>query len=77
RRSSAPTPSRSTGRAAPGPDFDPTNIAVALPNDSNLVPAVSQALKELASEGVVTRLAAKWGIPEQVIKQASIGEVIR
>lgn len=62
---------------APGPDFDPTNIAVALPNDSNLVPAVSQALKELASEGVVTRLAAKWGIPEQVIKQASIGEVIR
>ncbi|HET8594342.1 MAG TPA: ABC transporter substrate-binding protein [Intrasporangium sp.] len=62
---------------APGPDFDPTNIAVALPNDSPLVPAISEALKELDKDGVVATLAAKWGIPEQVIKQAKIGEVVR
>jgi polar amino acid transport system substrate-binding protein len=61
---------------APGADFDPTNIAVALPNGSPLVPAISQALKELDQEGVVTSLATRWSIPEQVIKQARIGKVV-
>lgn len=62
---------------APGADFDPTNIAVALPKGSELVAAISAALKELAAQGVVADVARKWGIPQQVIEQATIGEVIR
>lgn len=62
---------------APGDDYDPTDVAVAVPNDSPLVEPISAALKELHQDGTLKKLLEKWGVPAQAMTQAEVGKVVR
>ena len=62
---------------AAGPDYQPTNVAIAVPNDSPLAEPLSAALVVLQKNGTLDALLAKWGLPSQFATQAKIGEIIR
>lgn len=62
---------------ATGNDYDPTDLAVAVPNDSPLVAPISAALKELQQDGTLRKLVDKWGIPGQAMTQAEVGGILR
>ena len=62
---------------AAGPDYNPTNVAVAVPNDSPLAARIGAALKALDKNGTLAAIMAKWGLPTQFATQAKIGEIIK
>jgi polar amino acid transport system substrate-binding protein len=69
--------SKGAFQLATGNDYDPTDLAVAVPNDSPLVAPISAALKELQQDGTLKKLVDKWGIPEQAMTQAEVGGILR
>ncbi|MFF5791952.1 hypothetical protein ACFY5D_07890 [Paeniglutamicibacter sp. NPDC012692] len=50
---------------APGADFQPELIGLALPKGSGIGPALEEAMRGLVESGTYGRTNAKWGIPEQ------------
>jgi polar amino acid transport system substrate-binding protein len=48
---------------APGEDYEPAPIGIALPKGSDLVPAVAAAVARLASSGELERIVTGWGMP--------------
>lgn len=50
---------------APGDDYDPTAIGIALPKGSALKPAVEAAMKVLIANGTLDKIAHNWSIPAQ------------
>jgi polar amino acid transport system substrate-binding protein len=62
---------------AAGPDYNPTNVAIAVPNDSPLAPSIGAALKALDKNGTLAAILAKWGLPTQFATQAKIGDIIK
>lgn len=52
---------------APGKDYDPTPIGIAFPRGSQLVVATRAAVAKLASNGTLTAIATKWGLPNSSV----------
>ncbi len=48
---------------APGGEYKPADIGVALPKGSTLEPAIAAAVKVLVSDGTIPKLMKKWAIP--------------
>jgi polar amino acid transport system substrate-binding protein len=48
---------------APGPDYAPSPIGLALPKGATLAPALKAAMKTALSDGTVKSLMKKWKIP--------------
>ena len=48
---------------APGKDYEPTTIAIALPKGSDLGPAFSAAMKVLLDNGTLAKLLEQWDVP--------------
>lgn len=61
---------------APGKDYDPTLTGVALPNDSELAPAVAKAMDELVKDGTMQKIMDRWGIPDQALSP-KVGDIVR
>lgn len=52
---------------APGADFQPEVIGMALPKGSELVPAIKEAMVSLMESGAYSDLNTKWKMPEQTM----------
>ncbi|MFF4142961.1 ABC transporter substrate-binding protein [Streptomyces sp. NPDC001698] len=48
---------------APGTDYEPSPVGIALPRGSALKPALDAALKALLSDGTMESLMKKWDVP--------------
>lgn len=47
---------------APGPNYKPVPFGIALPEESELKPAVKAALQSLKDSGVLAKILKKWGM---------------
>lgn len=52
---------------APGADYDPEPIGIALPKGSELKPAIEAALEAVIESGEYDQLLDKWGFPESAV----------
>lgn len=48
---------------APGQDYDPAPLGIAIPNDSPLGPALAAAMKAIVEDGSLAQLLEKWNVP--------------
>jgi polar amino acid transport system substrate-binding protein len=55
---------------APGEDYEPAPMGIALPKGSELKPALEAALSSLIEDGTYAELINKWGFPESAIPAA-------
>jgi polar amino acid transport system substrate-binding protein len=58
---------------AEGEDYDPVQIGVAVPNDSDLGPALAAAMQVLVDDGILADLLAKWGLlPDNIVRSTDL-----
>lgn len=56
---------------APGDDYDPAPIGVALPKGSPLKPSFDAALRALAADGTLAHIAQQWAVPAHALPSGS------
>ncbi|WP_112466779.1 ABC transporter substrate-binding protein [Streptomyces triticisoli] len=55
---------------APGTDYEPTPLGIAMPKGSPLKPALDAAMKALISDGTMESLAKKWDVPTGLLPKS-------
>jgi polar amino acid transport system substrate-binding protein len=69
--------SNGTLELAPGDDYDPSEIGLAMVKGSPVVDAISGALAQLKADGSIAKLLVKWNIPPQSLTSAQPGKIVK
>jgi ABC-type amino acid transport substrate-binding protein len=62
---------------APGADYDPSEVGLAMVKGSPIAELASAALKSLKDDGTIAKLLTKWEIPAQALTAAEVGKVVK
>jgi polar amino acid transport system substrate-binding protein len=69
--------SNGTLELAPGKDYDPSEVGLAMVKGSPIAELASAALKSLKDDGTIAKLLTKWEIPAQALTGAEVGKVVK